>query len=203
MEPTPTAALDRNNDRVYDSTTSVVRAVMALSQGVQAHQANLYLDLVKKVGLELRELLAAVDRLIPAFPSNTHRQVELAHKVLSKDMSELVNTMKLAQKYNNTTVEGEYRRYNNHSLTIKNNNLCCFRAMLSSAHVLAMDAKNLLDVIDSIRINYPMVDQMITRSANLASRSSVSTSGSPSASSSAASSLEKHREAGGVRLGSC
>ena len=76
--------------------------------------------------------------------------------------------------------------------------------MLSSAHVLAMDAKNLLDVIDNIRMNYPMVDQMITRSANqLASRSSVSTSGSPSASSSAASSLEKHREAGGVRLGSC
>ena len=77
--------------------------------------------------------------------------------------------------------------------------------MLSSAHVLAMDAKNLLDVIDSIRINFPMVDQIITRSANVtASRSSVSTSGSVSASSSAASSLEKHREAGGgVRLGSC
>ena len=111
MEPTPTTMLDWNNDRVYDSTTSVVWAVKALSQGVQAYQANLYLDLVKKVGLELRELLAAVDRLIPAFPSNTHRQVELAHKVLSKDMSELVNTMKLAQKYNNTTVEGEYRRY--------------------------------------------------------------------------------------------
>ena len=78
MEPTPTTMLDWNNDRVYDSTTSVVRAVMALSQGVQAHQANLYLDLVKKVGLELRELLAAVDRLIPAFPSNTYIQVELA-----------------------------------------------------------------------------------------------------------------------------
>ena len=86
---------------------------------------------------------------------------------------------------------------------LESNNVCFYRAMLSSAHVLAMDAKNLLDVIDSIRINYPMVDQMITRSANLASRSSVSTSGSPSASSSAASSLEKHREVGGVRLGSC
>ena len=49
MEPTPTAPLDRANDRVYDSTTSVVRAVMSLSQGVQAHQTNLYLDLVKKV----------------------------------------------------------------------------------------------------------------------------------------------------------
>ena len=63
-----------------------------------------------QVGLELRELLAAVDRLIPAFPGSTHRQVEMAHKVLSKDMSDLVNSMKLAQKYNNTTVEGEYRK---------------------------------------------------------------------------------------------
>ena len=39
------------------------------------------------------------------------RQVEMAHKVLSKDMSDLVNSMKLAQKYNNTTVEGDYRKY--------------------------------------------------------------------------------------------
>lgn len=30
-----------------------------------------------------------------------------------------------------------------------------FRSMLSAAHVLAMDAKNLLDVVDSIRIRYP------------------------------------------------
>ena len=68
------------------------------------------LSLPGQVGLELRELLAAVDRLIPAFPSSTHRQVEMAHKVLSKDMSELVNSMKLAQKYNNTTVEADYRK---------------------------------------------------------------------------------------------
>merc|ERR1711971_281710 len=167
-----------------DSTTSVVRAVMSLSQGVQAHHTNLYLDLVKKVGLELRELLAAVDRLIPAFPSQTHRQVEMAHKVLSKDMSELVNSMKLAQKYNNTTVEADYRKN-----------------MLSSAHVLAMDAKNLLDVLDTIRLNFPMVDRLVTRgprgsvppgSPTPRSRSSASAS-SGSASSSAASSLEKPR----------
>ena len=37
-------------------------------------------------------------------------KVEMAHKVLSKDMTELVNNMKLAQKYNNTLVEGEYRK---------------------------------------------------------------------------------------------
>ena len=63
-----------------------------------------------QVGFELRELLASVDRLIPDFPEASHRQVEMAHKVLSKDMTELVNNMKLAQKYNNTLVEGEYRK---------------------------------------------------------------------------------------------
>ena len=55
LEPTPTANLDRTKDAVYDSTTSVVRAVMGLSQGVQAHQAHLYLDLVKKVGSRARQ----------------------------------------------------------------------------------------------------------------------------------------------------
>ena len=77
--------------------------------------------------------------------------------------------------------------------------------MLSSAHILAMDAKNLLDVVDSIRINYPNVDQMIHQSQSklgsgqspARSRSSVSTSsGTASNSSSAASSLEKHRDHG-------
>ena len=37
------------------------------------------------------------------------------------------------------------------------------RGMLSSAHVLAMDAKNLLDVVDCIRLQYPRVDHLITR----------------------------------------
>lgn len=35
------------------------------------------------------------------------------------------------------------------------------RAMLSAAHVLAMDAKNLLDVVDSIRMRYPDVNALI------------------------------------------
>ena len=35
--------------------------------------------------------------------------------------------------------------------------------MLSSAHVLAMDAKNLLDVVDNIRIAYPHVSAHIMR----------------------------------------
>ena len=39
--------------------------------------------------------------------------------------------------------------------------------MLSSAHVLAMDAKNLLDVVDGIRMKYPNVNSHIIRSGRV------------------------------------
>ncbi|XP_069676126.1 focal adhesion kinase 1 isoform X3 [Periplaneta americana] len=144
MEPTPTADLDRSNDKVYDCTTSVVKAVMSLSQGVQQSRADQYLELVRRVGMELRALLSSVDTLVPVFPISAHREVEMAHKVLSKDMGELVNAMKLAQNYSTTTLDAEYRK-----------------GMLSAAHILAMDAKNLLDVIDSIRMRHPDVNNYI------------------------------------------
>lgn len=83
---------------------------MALSQGVQQACAEQYLDLVRKVGLDLRLLLTSVDEIVNYFPSTAHREVEMAHKVLSKDMSELVNAMKLAQNYSNTTLDAEYRK---------------------------------------------------------------------------------------------
>ncbi|KAK9701466.1 FERM N-terminal domain [Popillia japonica] len=129
IEPTPTADLDRTNDKVYDCTTHVVKAVMTLSQGVQQSHAEAYLDHVREVGLELRALLASVDVIVPFFPVAAHREVEMAHKVLSKDMAELVNAMRLAQNYSNTTLDAEYRK-----------------GMLGAAHVLAMDSKNLLDL---------------------------------------------------------
>ena len=58
------------------------------------------------------------------------------------------------------------------------------RGMLSSAHVLAMDAKNLLDVVDTIRIQYPHVNSHIIRGGGIFAGSG-SEAGSP------ASSLEK------------
>ncbi|KAG4070105.1 hypothetical protein HA402_013348 [Bradysia odoriphaga] len=133
-----TKPLDRTNDFVYSATTNVVKAIMALSQGVEKAVAQDYLDLVKNVGFELRALLASVDELSAIFPLQAHKEVEMAHKVLSKDMFELVSTMRLAQQYSETTLDVEYRKN-----------------MLSAAHVLAMDAKNLLDVIDSLRARFP------------------------------------------------
>ena len=137
MEPTPTADLDRTNDKVYDCTTSVVRAIMSLSQGtfklnfnyktlylfiytfatkiyfrtgVQQSKADQYLEMVRRVGIELRALLSSVDALVEILPVTSHREVEMAHKVLSKDMSELVSAMKLAQNYSATTLDAEYRK---------------------------------------------------------------------------------------------
>lgn len=41
-----------------------------------------------------------------------------------------------------------------------------YRQMLSAAHILAMNAKNLLDVIDSIRMRYPYVNNQICQKQN-------------------------------------
>lgn len=117
---------------------------MALSQGVQQSHADQYLDLVRRVGLDLRGLLASVDEIVNDFPAPAQREVEMAHKVLSKDMTELVSAMKLAQHYSQTTLDNEYRK-----------------GMLGAAHVLAMDSKNLLDVVDAIRIRYPQFTKTI------------------------------------------
>lgn len=69
----PSKPLDRKNDFVYSATTNVVKAIMALSQGVEKAVAQDYLDLVKNVGFELRALLASVDELSVIFPSQAHK----------------------------------------------------------------------------------------------------------------------------------
>lgn len=58
----------------------------------------------------------------------------MSQKVLSTDMASLISSMKLAQQYASTAVDGDYKK-----------------GMLKAAHVLAMDSKNLFDVIDKIR----------------------------------------------------
>jgi len=75
MEPTPTADLDRSNDKVYDCTTCVVKAIMELTQGVQKPGRVEYLELVRNVGLELRNLLGSVDDLVDTFPDYAKHEV--------------------------------------------------------------------------------------------------------------------------------
>ncbi|XP_017123434.1 focal adhesion kinase 1 isoform X2 [Drosophila elegans] len=129
--------LNRADDEVYCATTLVVKSIMVLSQGVEKANTEGYLELVKNVGVKLRNLLTSVDKISVMFPAQALKEVQMAHQVLSKDMHELVSAMRLAQQYSDTTLDCEYRR-----------------SMLSAAHVLAMDAKNLFDVVDSIRQRY-------------------------------------------------
>lgn len=62
-------------------------------------------------------------------------QIEMAQKLLNSDLGELINKMKLAQQYVMTSLQQEYKKQ-----------------MLTAAHALAVDAKNLLDVIDQARL---------------------------------------------------
>ncbi len=61
-------------------------------------------------------------------------QVLMAHKVLSADMSHLVGAMKNAQKQYQTFLEQEYQKQ-----------------MLHAAHIVAVNAKQLLDAANSAR----------------------------------------------------
>lgn len=72
-QPIGDKKVDRVNDPVYKCTTNVVKAIMQLSSGVEQSKVGEYLELVKSVGLDLRELLGTVDQLTNSFPAQTHK----------------------------------------------------------------------------------------------------------------------------------
>ncbi|XP_061598367.1 focal adhesion kinase 1-like isoform X2 [Cololabis saira] len=135
ISPPPTANLDRSNDKVYENVTGLVKAVIEMSNRIQPAAPEEYVPMVKEVGLALRTLLATVDETIPVLPPSTHREIEMAQKLLNSDLAELIAKMKLAQQYVMTSLQKDYKKQ-----------------MLMAAHALAVDAKNLLDVIDQSRL---------------------------------------------------
>ncbi|XP_017279315.1 focal adhesion kinase 1 isoform X1 [Kryptolebias marmoratus] len=141
ISPPPTANLDRSNDKVYENVTGLVKAVIEMSNRIQPAAPEEYVPMVKEVGLALRTLLATVDETIPVLPASTHREIEMAQKLLNSDLAELIAKMKLAQQYVMTSLQKDYKKQ-----------------MLMAAHALAVDAKNLLDVIDQARLK--MISQI-------------------------------------------
>uniref|UniRef100_A0A671KN24 non-specific protein-tyrosine kinase n=2 Tax=Sinocyclocheilus anshuiensis TaxID=1608454 RepID=A0A671KN24_9TELE len=135
ISPPPTANLDRSSDKVYENVTGLVKAVIEMSSRIQPAPPEEYVPMVKDVGLALRTLLATVDETIPVLPASTHREIEMAQKLLNSDLAELISKMRLAQQYVLTSLQHDYKKQ-----------------MLTAAHALAVDAKNLLDVIDQARL---------------------------------------------------
>uniref|UniRef100_A0A673GA21 Focal adhesion kinase 1 n=1 Tax=Sinocyclocheilus rhinocerous TaxID=307959 RepID=A0A673GA21_9TELE len=135
ISPPPTANLDRSSDKVYEHVTGLVKAVIEMSSRIQPAPPEEYVPMVKDVGLALRTLLATVDETIPVLPASTHREIEMAQKLLNSDLAELIGKMRLAQQYVLTSLQQDYKKQ-----------------MLTAAHALAVDAKNLLDIIDQARM---------------------------------------------------
>uniref|UniRef100_A0A8C2PUC4 Focal adhesion kinase 1 n=1 Tax=Cyprinus carpio TaxID=7962 RepID=A0A8C2PUC4_CYPCA len=135
ISPPPTANLDRSSDKVYENVTGLVKAVIEMSSRIQPAPPEEYVPMVKDVGQALRTLLATVDETIPVLPASTHREIEMAQKLLNSDLAELISKMRLAQQYVLTSLQQDYKKQ-----------------MLTAAHALAVDAKNLLDVIDQARL---------------------------------------------------
>lgn len=51
--------------------------------GVQQNLFSEYLELVTKVGLQLKDLLSSVDRLVPLFPESAHKEVSIIEIICS------------------------------------------------------------------------------------------------------------------------
>lgn len=65
--------VSRANDEIYCATTAVVKSIMTLSKGVETSGMGGYLNLVKNVGVELRNLLKSVDNISLFFPAQALR----------------------------------------------------------------------------------------------------------------------------------
>ncbi|KAK3538344.1 hypothetical protein QTP70_035223 [Hemibagrus guttatus] len=135
VQPAPTAELDRSEDKVYHNVMEMVKMVMKLKNEVNTLPPTEYVGVVKDVGLTLRNLIHSVDEVLPSLHDSVRTEIEGTQKLLNKDLAELISKMRLAQQNAITSLKDE-----------------CKKQMLTAAHTLAVDSKNLLDAVDQARV---------------------------------------------------
>ncbi|XP_076129038.1 protein tyrosine kinase 2 beta, b [Alosa pseudoharengus] len=135
IQPAPTAELDRSDDKVYQSVMELVKVVVQLKNDVNTTPSTEYISMVKNVGLALRALIRDVDDILPTLHESKRTEIEGTQKLLNKDLAELISKMRLAQQNAITSLKDE-----------------CKKQMLTAAHTLAMDGKNMLDAVDQARV---------------------------------------------------
>ncbi|XP_046877361.1 protein tyrosine kinase 2 beta, b [Hypomesus transpacificus] len=131
----PTAELDRSEDKVYQSVMELVKVVVQLKNDIGTLQPENYISVVKSVGLSLRDLIRNVDEILPTLHDSIKTEIEGTQKLLNHDMAEVISKMRLAQQNAITSLKEE-----------------CKKQLLSAAHTLAMDGKNMLDAVDQARV---------------------------------------------------
>uniref|UniRef100_A0A8C4EXA9 non-specific protein-tyrosine kinase n=1 Tax=Dicentrarchus labrax TaxID=13489 RepID=A0A8C4EXA9_DICLA len=134
-QPTPTAELDRSDDKVYSSVMNLVKVVVQLKNDIPELQPEQYITIVQSVGMALRDLIRSVDDILPTLHESVRTEIEGTQKLLNNDMAELISKMRLAQQNAITSLKEE-----------------CKKQMLAAAHNLAMDSKNMLDAVDQARV---------------------------------------------------
>ncbi|XP_069786734.1 protein-tyrosine kinase 2-beta-like isoform X2 [Narcine bancroftii] len=135
IQVAPTANLDRSEDKVYPLVMELVKSVLQLKNQVYQLPPEEYVQPVKTVAMNLRCLISSVDELLPELPASSRVEIEGTQKLLNKDLAELINKMRLAQQNSVTSLSEE-----------------CKKQMLTAAHTLAVDSKNLLDAVDQARV---------------------------------------------------
>lgn len=113
----------------------MVKQVVQLKNDVNTLPASEYPNAVKTVGITLRSLIQSVDEILPSLHSSVTTEIEGTKKLLNKDLGDLISKMRLAQQNYITSLKEE-----------------CQRQMLTAAHTLALDSKNLLDAVDQARV---------------------------------------------------
>ncbi|XP_035534863.1 protein tyrosine kinase 2 beta, b isoform X1 [Morone saxatilis] len=134
-QPTPTAELDRSDDKVYSSVMNLVKVVVQLKNDIPELHPEQYITIVQSVGMALRDLIRSVDDILPTLHKSVRTEIEGTQKLLNNDMAELISKMRLAQQNAITSLKEE-----------------CRKQMLAAAHNLAMDSKNMLDAVDQARV---------------------------------------------------
>ena len=125
---------DNENDELLKQTMDIVKAVMEMSNKVPISRPADYVELIKNVGKALRELLTKVEMVEKTLPLETQNEINMATKVLSSDVTRLVDAMRDAQKNYQTFLEQEYQKQ-----------------MLKAGHIIAVNAKQLLDTVNIAR----------------------------------------------------
>ncbi|XP_040016606.2 protein tyrosine kinase 2 beta, b [Gasterosteus aculeatus] len=134
-QPTPTAELDRSEDKVYQNVMDLVKVVVQLKNDITEVPPEKYITVVQSVGMALRHLIRSVDDILPTLHESVRTEIEGTQKLLNKDMAELISKMRLAQQNSITSLKED-----------------CKKQMLTAAHNLAMDSKNMLDAVDQARV---------------------------------------------------
>uniref|UniRef100_H3C3U3 non-specific protein-tyrosine kinase n=1 Tax=Tetraodon nigroviridis TaxID=99883 RepID=H3C3U3_TETNG len=134
-KPAPTAELDRSDDKVYSSVMDLVKVVVQFKNDIAELKPEQYISVVQSVGMALRVLIQSVDEILPTLHESVRTEIEGTEKLLNNDLAELISKMRLAQQNAITSLKEE-----------------CKKQMLSAAHTLAMDSKNMLDAVDQARV---------------------------------------------------